>query len=69
MGMIVHICYDQSVIDPELGGHAPDWCWHVYFGEKQNVHLETKSYKKAFFWKKYSDQIDGQFVLDYINNR
>lgn len=45
-----------------------DTRWVVRFGDQGNVTLETKNYKKAFFWVKYADQLNPQFVLDYMNN-
>ena len=41
--------------------------WEVSFGK--NIIMVTSSYKNAFFWVKYQDEIHADFVLDYIHNR
>jgi hypothetical protein len=43
--------------------------WAVHFGSKGHVLLETFSYQKAFFWKKYAADLDSAFILDYIEGR
>jgi hypothetical protein len=41
--------------------------WIVSFGK--NLFLETTDYTKAYFWKKYQNDIDKDFILDYIDNK
>ena len=43
--------------------------WYVFFKTiKNNLSMFTTNYQKAFFWKKYSKEINAKFILDYIHN-
>ena len=40
--------------------------WQIDFNP--NLSFESINYKKAFFWIKYQDEIDIDFIMDYIHN-
>lgn len=40
--------------------------WSVNIGN--SLCIDVANYREAFFWKKYQNEIDIDFLTDYLNN-
>lgn len=56
-------------MDIKLAYLGPGNLWWLTFTDSKGKKLFAEMpYWKAYFWYKYRDQIDAQFVLDYMHN-